>query len=102
MRDALRPAGGGTFGGSIDYVSGPTAIPVNAWTHIAVTYDLAALRLYVNGTQVATRVMTGAIQTTTNPLWIGGNPLRRVLPRAHRRGPRLRAGTRPQPRSKPT
>jgi chitodextrinase len=69
----LRPAGGGTFGGSTDFVGGPSAIAVNAWTHLAVTYDLATVRLYVNGTQVATRADTGAIQTSSNPLWIGGN-----------------------------
>ena len=31
------------------------------------------MRLYVNGTQVASRAATGAIQTTNSPLWIGGN-----------------------------
>ena len=47
--------------------------PVNAWTYVAFTYDGANLRLFINGTQVATRAATGAIQTTNNPLWIGGN-----------------------------
>jgi glucose/arabinose dehydrogenase/fibronectin type 3 domain-containing protein len=69
----LRPAGGATLGGNTQYLSGPTANPVNAWSHVALTYDGAALKLYVNGTQVATKAATGAIQTTTNPLWIGGN-----------------------------
>ena len=40
---------------------------------MAFTYDGAALRLFINGTQVATRAAGGAIQTTNNPLWIGGN-----------------------------
>ncbi len=70
---ALRPAGGGTFGGGTSFVSGPTANPVNAWTHVALTYDGTTQRLYVNGTQVATRATTGTIQATDNPLWIGGN-----------------------------
>ena len=69
----LRPAGGGTFGSSTPVVASPTAIAVNAWTHLALTYDGANLRLYVNGTQVAIRAATGAIQATANPLWIGGN-----------------------------
>ena len=40
---------------------------------MALTYDGASLRLYVNGTQVATRAAAGAIQASANPLWIGGN-----------------------------
>ncbi|GAB3257234.1 fibronectin type III domain-containing protein [Nocardioides dilutus] len=70
---ALRPAGGGTFGSTTSYVGGPTASPLDAWTHVALTYDGAVLRLFVNGTQVATRATTGTIQATDNPLWIGGN-----------------------------
>jgi chitodextrinase len=68
-----RPTGGGTLGGGVHYTNGPTANPVNAWTHVALTYDGSMLRLYVGGTQAATRAATGAIQTSTNPLWIGGN-----------------------------
>ena len=39
QRRTAAPAGGGTFGTSTTYVSGPTASPVNAWTHVALTYD---------------------------------------------------------------
>jgi Concanavalin A-like lectin/glucanases superfamily len=70
---ALRPAGGGTFGGNTSFVSGPTANPVNAWTHVALTYDGTTKRLFVNGTQVASAATTGTIEATDNPLWIGGN-----------------------------
>jgi hypothetical protein len=69
----LRPAGGGTLGGSVDYISGPTASPADAWTHVALTYDGAALRLYLKGSQLASRAASGAIEANNNPLWIGGN-----------------------------
>jgi fibronectin type 3 domain-containing protein len=69
----LRPGGGGTFNGAVSSLSGPTASPVNAWTHVALTYDGSILRLYVNGTQVATRSISGSVQTNSSPLRIGGN-----------------------------
>lgn len=31
----------------------PNAVPLNAWTHVAATYDASTARLYVNGAQVA-------------------------------------------------
>lgn len=52
---------------------GSTSNPVNAWTHVAMTYDGTRLVLYVNGLQVATNPAGGTIQSTASPLWIGGN-----------------------------
>jgi glucose/arabinose dehydrogenase len=55
--------------------AGTAAVPLNTWTHLATTYDGAALKLYVNGTQVASKAQTGAIPASTGPLRIGGNSI---------------------------
>ena len=54
---------------------GSAALPINAWSHIAATYDGATLRLYLNGTLVSSQARTGAIATSTNPLQIGGDSI---------------------------
>jgi hypothetical protein len=70
---ALRPTGGGTFDGNITWTNAPTALALNTWTHLALSYDGTTLRLYANGTQSASKAVSGLIQTNTNPLRIGGN-----------------------------
>jgi hypothetical protein len=52
---------------------GTSQLPLNAWTHLAGTYDGTTLRLYVNGVQVGSRPVTGALLTSTGALRIGGN-----------------------------
>ena len=68
----------------------PAALGVGVWTHLATTYDGATLRIFVNGVQVASRALTGAIVNDAGPLRIGANG---VWPRAvrgpHRRGAAL-------------
>ena len=54
-------------------VSGTTATPLNAWTHLAATYDGTTQRLYVDGVQAASRAVTGAVRVSTGALRIGGN-----------------------------
>jgi Concanavalin A-like lectin/glucanases superfamily len=73
-KEPLLPAGGGTFdGGTPEHADGRRADPVKHWSHLAVSYDGTALRLYVNGAQVSRRATSGTILRTTDPLWIGGN-----------------------------
>jgi hypothetical protein len=54
-------------------IAGTSATPLNAWTHLAATYDGANLRLYVNGVQQASQAITGSIRVSTGVLRIGGN-----------------------------
>lgn len=54
-------------------VAGTTALALDAWSHLAVTYDGAMLRLYVGGVQVAARAEADPVAATTNPLRIGGD-----------------------------
>ena len=62
-------------GGSYADAFGTAALPANTWSYLAETYDGSTLRLYVNGTQVASTAHTGTIATSTNPLQIGGDSI---------------------------
>ncbi len=73
--DAGHPAAGGIFAGSGKNTFGTAVVPLNAWTHLAATYDGATLRLYVNGVQVSSIAQTGSLAASANPLQIGGDSI---------------------------
>jgi hypothetical protein len=54
-------------------VNGTVQLPLNTWTHLALTYNGSTLRLYVNGVQAGSQTVSGSITSSTQPLRIGGN-----------------------------
>jgi glucose/arabinose dehydrogenase len=56
-------------------LGGPAVLPVNTWSHLAMTWDGLTRRLYVNGTQVASGALTGTAALSASPLRIGGNSI---------------------------
>ncbi len=50
-------------------------LAANTWYHVAAVYDGAAMRLYLNGTQVGSTAKTGTLATSSSvPVSIGRNP----------------------------
>ncbi len=67
------PAGYVNVGGNDISVVDNTGLAFNAWSHVAMTYDGAMMRLYINGEAVGHRALTGRIIATNGALRIGGN-----------------------------
>lgn len=55
--------------------NGVSPLPVNTWSHLAFTYDGAALRLFVNGQQTAQTAHSESLNNDGSPLRIGGNAI---------------------------
>ena len=78
--DLLEPAGQSSDrlypqGGLFSEASALSPLTLNSWTHVATTYDGATLRFYVNGIQTGSSAATGAIDTSSGVLRIGGNSI---------------------------
>ncbi len=56
--------GNARIGGGLVAVN-QTALTLNTWVHLALTYDGTTLRLYRDGTEVSNFVITGSITTGT-------------------------------------
>jgi hypothetical protein len=59
--------------GSATHLMSATPLPVNTWSHVAVTYNGKVLRLYLNGRETSSRLVAGVLLTSTGSLRLGGN-----------------------------
>jgi Concanavalin A-like lectin/glucanases superfamily len=68
------PPGGHVFVNGDTWARGSSSLPLNTWSHLAMTYDGSAIRLYVNAVLVASLGgVVGSMPNSTLPLDIGGN-----------------------------
>ncbi len=68
-----RPQAAIYAGGSVRTARGGAQLPLNTWSHLAMTYNGSVLRLYVNGVQAASTSYTGSIATGTGVLRVGNS-----------------------------
>ncbi len=56
---------------SVDYTSPGGLVSLNAWQHVAVTYDGTTLRVYVQGVERANTALAITISPSTDSLYLG-------------------------------
>jgi concanavalin A-like lectin/glucanase superfamily protein len=64
---------GHVYAGGDKAVAGPSGVRTGEWSHVAMTWDQNTLRLFVNGTQVASASLKKAAVVSSQPLRFGGN-----------------------------
>jgi hypothetical protein len=85
-RDAPRPTGLAWLGGSYVKVMAADDWDYGAWTHVALVYDGAHLRLFVGGELSAEAPASGPLKGNRLPLYVGADVSSRRRPRTHFRG----------------
>lgn len=67
-------SGGHNLGDPVVYINDTTDLPINTWTHVAITYDRTSntLTIYKNGVQVAKSTTFGAWNGANTGLEFGG------------------------------
>ena len=62
---------GVSTGGAVTWARSATIPALNAWYHVAGTYDGSAVKIWVNGVEEAISTQSGSIANAL-PMWIGG------------------------------
>ena len=62
------------IGGTYTTVQAPAnVVSIGTWQHVAATYDGTAMRIYVNGAEVAEMAVSGDIDAVSDPVVMGRN-----------------------------
>ena len=69
------PSGHVYTGGADRRARAGALLPLDAWSHVAATYDGSTIRVYRDGTEIATEPVIGTITASSGPLQIGGTQL---------------------------
>src|SRR5262249_11718354 len=64
---------GGFDMGAAQTICQPSPLPINTWTHLAVTYNGSTLTFYRDGVAITTSTVSGTFSPTTGTLQIGGS-----------------------------
>jgi hypothetical protein len=67
------PFSGFNIAGEWRSAGGGNQLAAGVWTHLTSTYDGSTLRLYVNGQSIQSLVFNLPLETSGDPLHIGGN-----------------------------
>lgn len=59
------------WGGGSQQLTSSTSVPLNTWTHIAISYQSGAQRIYINGVLRASGSVSGSLTPNSLPLQIG-------------------------------
>jgi hypothetical protein len=73
--DAGRAKAGAISTGPFYVIGNPTALPLNAWSHIAITLNGSTFKMFVDGAEVASAPVANPLAPATGPLRIGGNSM---------------------------
>jgi hypothetical protein len=72
--DGNVPSGEMYVGANTD-IRGSAQLPLNTWSHVAVTYNGSVFKFFLNGTEIFSKNISGSMSVSNGQLRIGGNTI---------------------------